>query len=139
MNDRVQRLCVHHHGESVAWRSADLDHAGAALAAALSFHLRLLLGPIGCQGPLLEVLADRICISAVEKRAVLDHGEGEFFQDIAAVEVVEAIFHLEAQASDKLGPVDIIGVGGAVNDKTPGSVAVVLELPLDKIGGVVVP
>lgn len=140
MDNRVQCLRVHHYCESVTWRSADLDRAGAALASARFFHLRRqLLVPIGCQQPLLNVLADGFCIGAVEERAVLEHGEGELFQYVAAVEAVEGIFHLEAQAPTKLGPMDVTGVPGAVDYEAPGSVSVVLELPLDQVGGVVLP
>ena len=39
----------------------------------------------------------------------------------------------------KLGPVGVAGVGGAVDDQTPGLVAVFLELVFDLVSCVVFP
>lgn len=128
----MQRLRIHLHGEAVAWRSADPDPADTAPAFAALF--QLLLGPIRRYRPLLEVLANRIRTGAVEERPVLEHGEGDFFQNIPAVDVVERVLYLEPQALEKLGPVGVAVVGGAVDHKAPCPVAVVLELLLDQVG-----
>lgn len=137
VDNRVQRLGIHLHGEAVAWRAADPDPAGTAPASAAFF--QLLLGPIRCQRPLLEVPANVIRTGAVEDQPVLEHGEGEFSENVPVVEEVDRVLHLEAQAPEKLDPVGVAVVGGAVDHKAPCPVAVVLELPLDQVGSVVLP
>lgn len=83
--------------------------------------------------------ANVIRTGAVEDQPVLEHGEGEFSENVPVVEEVDRVLHLEAQAPEKLDPVGVAVVGGAVDHKAPCPVAVVLELPLDQVGSVVLP
>ena len=129
----MQRLRIHLHGKAVARRPADADWFDAA---AVTFP-PLLLGWVLDQRPLLEVPADCVRGGAVKARAVLEDGEGEVLQDIAATRVVELVLKLEAQAPQELGPFGVACVGRAVDDEASGTVTVVLQLPLDQVGDVV--
>lgn len=83
------------------------------------------------------MLINRIRTSAVEERPILEHGKCEFFQYVPAVEIVEYVLYLEAQALEKLSPVGVAVVGGTVDHKALYPMAVVLELPLDQVGSLI--
>ena len=85
------------------------------------------------------MLANRVRAGAIEEWPVFEHGKGELVQNIPTVEIIEHVLHLEAQAPEELGPVGVARVGGAVDQETPRSMAVVLQLPFDQVGGVVLP
>ena len=67
-----------------------------------------------------------VCARSIESRLILEHGKGEFLQNVPAIVVIKRALHLEVQAPEKFSPVCIAVVGSPINHKSPALVVIPL-------------